>query len=191
MDEADLLPIWEAYRDGDPGRGILRARELLADEGGFGPLWFAYGCCLERDRCLVAADRAFHRAARARRDPVGLPWRVSWPRFVRLVDEAAADLPAPLRDALEEVGLVLADYADPVLLRESEDIELLGLFEGVPRAEGGHGEITPTIFVWRRAHEHVCGDAEELAHELRRTLYHELGHYLGYDEDHLHELGMG
>jgi predicted Zn-dependent protease with MMP-like domain len=31
----------------------------------------------------------------------------------------------------------------------------------------------------------------ELRTEIRQTLWHELGHYLGYDEDELDALGRG
>jgi predicted Zn-dependent protease with MMP-like domain len=32
---------------------------------------------------------------------------------------------------------------------------------------------------------------EELEAEVRSTLWHEFGHYLGYDEDDLEKLGLG
>ena len=37
----------------------------------------------------------------------------------------------------------------------------------------------------------VFRDANPDAEEVRKTVLHEIGHYLGLDEDQLHELGYG
>jgi predicted Zn-dependent protease with MMP-like domain len=55
---------------------------------------------------------------------------------------------------------------------------------------GIHGLVSPRIHVWRRSHEHSCGSTQQLDDEIRQTLHHELGHYLGYDEDGLEKLGL-
>jgi predicted Zn-dependent protease with MMP-like domain len=45
--------------------------------------------------------------------------------------------------------------------------------------------------LFKRNLERSAGDAAELAEQIRVTLYHELGHYLGLDEDALEDLGYG
>ena len=103
-------------------------------------------------------------------------------------------LPVKLRNALEEVTLVLADYAEPALLEGHDEPELLGLFDGVERAAQNESEtpvVSPHIYVFRRAHEHATASRSEFDSEVRQTLWHELGHYLGYDEDGLMQLGLG
>jgi len=39
--------------------------------------------------------------------------------------------------------------------------------------------------------EHVAGDREELVEQIGVTLVHEVGHFLGLDEDALWERGLG
>jgi predicted Zn-dependent protease with MMP-like domain len=200
---ADLLSLmWEAYRSDDSAAGISAGRTAIAAFPNHGEAWFWLACCLERSKDFRAADHAFLRAAKAGTEPQMLPFRVSWRHFQHAVESAGDSLPEPLRSALEEVTLVMADYAEPALLEGFDEPELLGLFVGDERgsagadglgvAEGGEvPAISPCIYLFRRSHEHQCGSRREFDLEVKQTLYHELGHYLGYDEDQLDELGRG
>jgi len=83
---------------------------------------------------------------------------------------------------------VLLDGSPPL------DPELLGLFVGVPLGEEGTmvagGELPPRILLFQRNLERCFPDPDELRTEIRTTLYHELGHYLGMDEDDLERVGV-
>ncbi|MBA2482623.1 MAG: metallopeptidase family protein [Planctomycetes bacterium] len=189
-----LAGIWDAYQKAEIERGLTLGRTAVVQMPEHGELWFGLACCLERAGDLMAADRAFSRATRCTVDPQPLPYRVGWPRFQRAVEEASARLPKRLRDVLGEVTLILADYAEPELIASHGEPELLGLFEGVPRGDRlspPPGSLSPRIHLFRRAHEHNSSTAQSFAAEVTQTLYHELGHYIGYDEDGLDELGMG
>ncbi len=183
---------WKAYRQAKPRQGLEHASRAVALDGDDGDAWYALACNLERADRLREADRAFARATRAAQRPVDAPWRVTWARFQRSVRDAGEALPADLKSALAEVTLVMADYAEPYLLEDYDDPELMGLFEGAERSEreGLYGLVSPRIHVWRRSHEHSCGSARQFDEEVRQTLHHELGHYLGYDEDGLEKLGL-
>jgi len=74
------------------------------------------------------------------------------------------------------------------------DPELLGLFVGTPIGEEGatgSGELPPRILLFKRNLERYATDLDELLEEITVTLYHELGHYLGLDEDELHAIDLG
>jgi predicted Zn-dependent protease with MMP-like domain len=67
------------------------------------------------------------------------------------------------------------------------------VFTGVPRGEHGSsasGSVPNTIHIFRRNVEHFVGEREEVVDELRVTLLHEIGHYLGMDEEELEALGL-
>jgi len=192
---ADLLSLmWEAYRSDDAKAGIASGHTAVATFPQQGEAWYWLACCLERAKDYRAADRAFMRAAKASSEAQLLPFRVSWRHFQHAVEAAGDSLPEPLRGALEEVTLVLADYAEPVLLEGFDEPELLGLFVGSERgalSEAGAPAVSPCIYIFRRAHEHQSASRREFDSEVKQTLFHELGHYLGYDEDQLGELGRG
>jgi predicted Zn-dependent protease with MMP-like domain len=189
-----LAIIWEAYRLDEIPRAAAAAKALVTDQPQHGEAWFWYGCCLERLGDYRMADKAFMRGAKAKVEPQHSPFRVSWRHFQAAVEIAGDTLPTKLKSALEEVSLVLADYAEPVLLEGFDEPELMGLFIGPERGdllEGGTPNLSPQIYLFRRSHEHGCSSRLDFDSEVQQTLYHELGHYLGYDEDELDALGRG
>lgn len=189
-----LAIIWEAYRLDEIPRATAAAQALVKDQPHHGEAWFWLGCCLERSGDYRAADKAFLRGTRAKVEPQPSPFRVSWRHFQAAVETAGDALPEKLKAALEEVSLVLADYAEPVLLEGFDEPELMGLFVGPERGdllEGGAPHLSPRIYLFRRSHEHGCSSRRDFDSEVQQTLYHELGHYLGYDEDELDALGRG
>ena len=115
-------------------------------------------------------------------------------QFQDLVERALDSVPAPFSRALDEVVVLVEDEPSAVQRRESglgRDDDLYGLFEGVPRTEwAADWAVVPnTITLFRIALEEDFPDPIELEHEVRVTVLHELGHYLGIDDDRLHELG--
>jgi predicted Zn-dependent protease with MMP-like domain len=116
-------------------------------------------------------------------------------RFSDLVDHALAGIPAPFRDALDEVAIVIEDEPSPGQRRENglgdEDV-LYGLYEGVPRtAWGADWAPTPNkISLFRLPLEEDFPDPADLAEEVRQTVIHELAHHLGIDDQRLDQLGV-
>ena len=116
-------------------------------------------------------------------------------RFERLVERALAGIPAPFRDALDEVAIVIDDEPSAEQRRENDlaaDDDLYGLYEGVPRTEyaADWAAIPNRITLFRLALEEDFPDPAELAEEVRITVIHELAHHLGIDDDRLEELGV-
>jgi predicted Zn-dependent protease with MMP-like domain len=101
---------------------------------------------------------------------------------------AMDEVPELFTAAMHNVVVVLEDHPPP-----GED--LLGLFEGVPLTERNpfdeHGGLPDTITLYRVPLCETATDLADLAEWVRSTFFHELGHYLGLDEDRLHELGWG
>ena len=103
-------------------------------------------------------------------------------------------LPAPLRDRLANVSITLSERPSESDIMEDGDEEgLLGLFIGFSVVEvGADAEMPPEI---RLFIENICGETDynvtAFRQEVRVTLLHEIGHYLGLDEDSLELRGLG
>lgn len=112
---------------------------------------------------------------------------VSPQEFEEMVAEAIARIPASVQDNLENVVFLTADEPREDQRQELElgDDDLLGLFEGATRGEertiGSH--LPPVITLFRLPLLAWCRDRAELEQEIADTLWHEVAHYLGLDED--------
>ena len=103
------------------------------------------------------------------------------------VRRALEDIPEPVRRSAREVPIFLeptpacSDVADGIAA------DTLGLFD-----EGAAGLPTPRIRLWLlNLWDYADQDPEVFREEVRTTLLHELGHFLGWDEDDLEERGLG
>jgi predicted Zn-dependent protease with MMP-like domain len=97
-------------------------------------------------------------------------------------------LPAELRERLEDVPVLLEDRPGAGLIEDGLPDDLLGVFEGPCHGEqvADVSSVSPTItlFVWNLRDE-TADDPVAFRQEVRTTLLHEIGHYLGLDEDGL------
>ncbi len=117
------------------------------------------------------------------------------PLFERMVEEAWEELPARFRDRLENVVIVVEDFADPQTLRLAglrHPSQLLGFYHGVPLTARTteYGMVAPDkISLYRVPILQECNDPGEVWELVRRVLRHEIAHYFGIDDDRLTELG--
>lgn len=110
------------------------------------------------------------------------------------VARALDRLPDDVRTAAGECAVTYETINDALDEDESLGEELLGLFEGLDRLDpppSGPEEM-PRIRLFLDNLWDYC-DGDELAYrkEIRITYLHELGHYLGWDEAKIDELGLG
>ncbi len=116
--------------------------------------------------------------------------------FERLVVKALEDLPDQFRNALENLDIQVRWRPTPAELRRAgvRRGTLFGVYLGVPLPNRGHGysmALPDTIIIYQHTHERHCRSEAETVAQVRQTVLHEIGHYLGIDEDRLHELGIG
>jgi predicted Zn-dependent protease with MMP-like domain len=152
----------------------------------------ALALALERRGQEAEADRHLLEASRI--DPEGFPFpsRMSREKFEREIRKAEERLPEEFRRHLAEVAVTVESLPSDEIVFDARpflDPELLGLFVGVALPERTHlgpgGDLPPRILLFQRNLERVAPDADTLRGEIAVTLYHELGHYLGMDEEEL------
>ncbi len=125
------------------------------------------------------------------------PVRITAPMFDRIVEDALASLAPPFAERVRAIRVVrepvpfreLVDPRDP----SSTPPDILGLFVGPTihdLAEDFPAQLPPSIYLFQRNLERMARDEEHLAEEIRVTLFHEIGHLLGLDEDGVAELGL-
>jgi len=97
------------------------------------------------------------------------------------------------RPYLDEVPVIVEDLPDDVVTEQmhlGDRRTLLGLFRGVPLnrrsvlAGGGPNQIV----LYRQNLLAQCRNRRQLAEQIRRTLVHELAHYLGFSEQQIRRL---
>ena len=108
-------------------------------------------------------------------------------QFDDLVRAALADLPEQFLYALENVVIVVNDEPTPEQLSDvhvDHDVELFGLYEGLPLTERGEGYtgLPDRIVIFRMPLLRSCSTRGEIEEEVRRTVIHELGHHMGLDD---------
>jgi predicted Zn-dependent protease with MMP-like domain len=166
----------------DPNPGVYERLALLADH----------------DADPDASDVLLRRAAEL--DPEGHPFppRLGTAEFEAVVAQAAERLPSAFRERLEELAVLIEPVPSPELVGHGDPAEippdLLGLFCGPSALEGGSEDpVTGTparIYLFQRNLERAVATRAELVDEVRVTLYHELGHVLGFEEHELEGLGL-
>jgi len=173
-------------------------RAALEADGAFADAHEIAGAILERRGRLDEADRSFARAAELAPERFTAPRRLSREEFEREIVLAGERLPETFRRHLEQVAVTVEELPADEILGQDEpplDPELLGLFVGVPCTErstfSAGGELPPRILLFQRNIERFAGDEKELRDEIVVTLHHELGHYLGLDEDELEAIDLG
>jgi predicted Zn-dependent protease with MMP-like domain len=157
-----------------------------------------HGALLERAGKLDEAEACFRHASALSPDKYLVPLRMSRAEFDREVRKAARRLPRQFRQCLDRVPVVVYDLPEANLIdagdRDALMPDMLGLFDGVPLPETSAHDAPPlrpnTIYLFQRNIERAARDPEDLLEQIRITLWHELGHYLGFEEEDMDDLGL-
>jgi len=115
--------------------------------------------------------------------------------FQRLLATAAEEvqhtlraLPRPVREKALAVPVVYERAPAPDVQSDDVPPDTLGLFVGETFRDayaGAHDLPAQVILYLENIWDYAGHDLEFFREEVRRTLLHELGHYLGLDEDDL------
>jgi predicted Zn-dependent protease with MMP-like domain len=110
-----------------------------------------------------------------------------------VVGAAQRQLPPDLRALARGVAVHYEQAPRPEILAEGFEPDILGLFTGTPhgRELADDNPAPPQILLYLQSlWEFAEEDADIFREEVRRTYLHELGHYLGWDEDEVAARGL-
>jgi predicted Zn-dependent protease with MMP-like domain len=99
-------------------------------------------------------------------------------------------LPPEVREALQPVPVIFEEFPSPAALADGITPDQLGVFEGGSASDSGVPQPT-RIVLWLGNLWEMCEASEaDYREEVRITLLHEFGHFLGWDEADLFERGL-
>jgi predicted Zn-dependent protease with MMP-like domain len=123
--------------------------------------------------------------------------RTSWEQLNQLaraqVAATLAALPKPLRERAQSLPVTFERVPSAALQAEGIESDTLGIFTGPAFGDEEHSAspLPPQIILFlENLWDFAEGDAEIYGDEVQTTYLHELGHYLGLDEDELTERGL-
>jgi predicted Zn-dependent protease with MMP-like domain len=107
------------------------------------------------------------------------------------VEATLAALPAPLREQAKKLPVTFEPVPNAGLQADGIAADTLGLFVGPDFADELAVTMPPQIILFlENLWDFSEGDEEIFRDEVHATFLHELGHYLGLDEDDLTERGL-
>lgn len=158
--------------------------------------WHYLGLLAERAGDGGEAEKLFATARRLDPDSYPVPVELSEEAFRKVVAEALDRLPDKVREAMANLPVLVEDLprdeelsGDPPLSPLS-----LGMFRGPTVGERSvfdpWTEIPGAIVLYRRNLQRYAHSREELLEEIETTVLHEVGHFVGWDEEDLYERGL-
>lgn len=120
---------------------------------------------------------------------------MNWPRLLELAREEVAatiaELPEDLRPRAAALPVSCERVPNRAVIEDGVEPDTLGLFVGGEFAFEAEVPLPAQIILYlENIFEMVEGDEEDFLEEVHITYIHELGHYLGLNEDELDDRGL-
>lgn len=170
-------------------------RSAIRDDPEFTDALYWLSMVVERSGRYGEADALLADCARLDPEQHHLPYRMSREELERDLENVLRELPPAIAAVLRDVPIMIEDLPSKEMLAGPEPLapDILGLFAGAARPETSVFDAAagPTaVYLFKRNLERIASSREDLLEEARITLVHEIGHYLGLDEDDLAERGL-
>lgn len=116
-------------------------------------------------------------------------------RFERLVEQVLDSLPQEFRERIHNLAVLVEDRPHGEVTRQrpgsGKQGLILGVYQGVPATRKSTFDLfqgPDRIVIYQKNIEAICRTEDEIRHEVRQTVLHELGHYFGMDEEQLKDV---
>jgi len=112
----------------------------------------------------------------------------------QVVTSAQRRLPADVRAVAENVPVCYEAYPSQTIVADGLEPDILGLFVGQEHGSEHESDSVPQpsqiLLFLENILDQAEGDESLYRDEVRLTYLHELGHYLGWDEDEVARRGL-
>lgn len=107
------------------------------------------------------------------------------------VGAAQRQLPPEIRPLARKVAVHYERAPSTEILKDGFEPDILGLFIGSPHGVETGDDLPPQILLFLESlWEFSASDDDIFREEVRITYLHEIGHYLGWDEDDVAARGL-
>ena len=180
----------------EPARAM--AHRALRQDDANAEAYYTRALLRERRGDSTGAARDYRRAWRLEPERYPPPIRLDDATVEAIVTEALTDCPQVLRDALQNVAIVLDELPSDEVCRDTDPptspTDILGVFSGPTlmdrNSEDPMSEFPATITLYRKNLERIAWDRQTMLQEVRITLLHEIGHRIGLSEQDLDDRGL-
>jgi predicted Zn-dependent protease with MMP-like domain len=187
-----LLEVGEAKEALD---AAIEATRLHPKDG---DLIYTLAVALEITGQGEAAQLSYQEAHRLSPQVYFEPFRVTRDTFDSIAFGYFEALPDEVKSSLGRVHIEIYDSPLDVEVEEGESPLpplLLGLFDGYSRADESlenpwSSAFPARVYLFQKNIERACPDLDELKRQINITLLHEVGHFLGLNEEELEKRGL-
>ncbi|HTV61922.1 MAG TPA: metallopeptidase family protein [Verrucomicrobiae bacterium] len=122
---------------------------------------------------------------------MNLPWEELRALATAEIEATLLSLPAPLREPAAKLPVTFERLPNAELQADGVEPDTLGLFVGPDFVDEANIAMPPQIILFLdNLWDFADRDEKIYCDEIRTTFLHELGHYLGLDENGLAERGL-
>jgi predicted Zn-dependent protease with MMP-like domain len=113
--------------------------------------------------------------------------------FEKVILNALEEIPDKFKERMKNISIIVDEGSlSPVLKKQGNPRYTLGLYQGLPLTlrAGRRNNLPDKITIYKKSIEAVSNNEKELIRNIRRVVFHEVGHYFGLDEKKLRKLGF-
>ena len=109
-------------------------------------------------------------------------------KFEELVRQGIEAIPQRFLKKMNNVDIVIEDEPTKEQMKElklGKGAKLFGLYQGVPQTKRGHYSwvLPDKITLFKKPIEEVALSEEEIKAKVKETVWHEIAHHFGMDEE--------
>jgi predicted Zn-dependent protease with MMP-like domain len=109
-------------------------------------------------------------------------------KFEKLVWEGIEAIPKKFLEKLDNVDIVIENEPTSGQIRKlklRQGTKLFGFYEGIPQTKRRHYSwvLPDKITIFQEPIEEVCFTDEQIKQQVKKTVWHEIAHHFGMDEE--------